>query len=261
MLVSQTAINLATNVISAAFGLINVVLFTRLLAPNEFGSYVLGFGLAQIVSAFMATWLRLPIMREYARDDGGDVRGIVAPGLLLSCLLLPIAYFGAPLVGISTAAAWAAGGLALAIGVFETGQELLRARLRAFTVMKATMMRAMLVSTLGVGFAMFGRTGVALLVAAALAHLLTALAFTHRTWVGTVIQFDRARLLRMAKAGIPLTASLTLLAISSVIDRFIIGHLAGSTMAGQYTAGVDLVRQALTIPAVSAAAGGCPVRC
>jgi O-antigen/teichoic acid export membrane protein len=259
MLVSQTAINLAANVFSAAFGLVNVVLFTRLLAPSEFGSYVLGLGFAQIVSTFMATWLRLPIMREYARDDGSDVRGVILPGLLLSCLLAPIAYVAAPAVGLSAAPAWAAAGLALAMCAFETGQELLRARLRAYVVMKATMMRAVLVSALGIAFAVIGHSGVALLVAAASGYLLTMFAFNRPAWSGTVIQFDGPRLLGMVTAGIPLTASLTLLMFSGVIDRFIIAHLAGAGSAGQYAAGVDLVRQALTIPAISAAAAFFPL--
>jgi len=63
----------------------------------------------------------------------------------------------------------------------------------------------------------------------------------------------------MAKAGIPLTVSLTLLALSSVIDRFIIAHLIGPAAAGQYSAGVDLVRQSLIIPAVSASAAFMPL--
>ncbi len=259
MLLSQTAINFAANVFSAAFGLLNVIVFTRLLAPNEFGSYVLGFGFAQIASTCMVSWLRLPIMREQARGDGTDVRGIIVPGLLLSCLLAPIAYVGAPLVGLAALPASAAAGLALAIGLFETSLELLRARLEAFTVMKATMVRAVLVSTFGIAFVAAGHTGVLLLTASALAYLLATLAVTRRAWGGTVMRYDGARLLRMAKAGIPLTASLTLLAFSSVIDRFIIAHLAGSASAGQYTAGVDLVRQALMIPAISAAAAFVPL--
>jgi O-antigen/teichoic acid export membrane protein len=246
-------------VFSAAFGLINVIVFTRLLAPTEFGTYVLGFGVAQITSTFMVSWLRLPIMREQARGDGTDVRGIIVPGLVLSCLLAPLAYIGAPLVGLPGLPATAAAGLALAIGFFETSQELLRARLQAFTVMKATMVRAILVSAFGIAFIMVSHTGVLLLTASALAYLLAAVAFTRDAWAGTIIRYDGARLMSMAKAGIPLTASLTLLAFSSVIDRFIIAHLAGSAQAGQYTAGVDLVRQALMIPAISAATAFVPL--
>ena len=69
MLVGQTAINFAANVFSAAFGLLNVMLFTRLFAPGEFGIYVLGAGFAVITSTFLTSWLRLPIMREQARGE------------------------------------------------------------------------------------------------------------------------------------------------------------------------------------------------
>jgi O-antigen/teichoic acid export membrane protein len=259
MLVEQTAINLAANVLSAAFGLLNVIVFTRLFAPAEFGTYVLGAGFAAIVSTFMCSWLRLPILREQARGDGTDVRGIVVPGLLLSGLLAPFAYGAARLAGLANGPAMAAIALAVAIGLFETSQELLRARLAAFTVMKATAVRAVLVPALGIGFAMAGPTGIALLLSSALAYLLAALAFSRAVWRGTAIRFDGARLARYARSGLPLTASLTLLAMSSVIDRFIIAHLVGPAGAGQYTAGVDLVRQALIIPAVSASAAFVPL--
>ena len=175
MLVGQTAINFAANVISAAFGLINVVIFTRLFAPAEFGTYVLGLGFGTIASTFMTTWLRLPIMREQARGDGTDIRGIVVPGLLISCLLAPISYLGAVLIGLDSGPALAAAGLAVAISFFDTGQELLRARLRAFTVMKATIVRAVMVSVLGIAVSMVSHSGVFLLVSSALAYLVAAL--------------------------------------------------------------------------------------
>jgi O-antigen/teichoic acid export membrane protein len=259
MLIEQTAIYFAANVFSAAFGLLNVVIFTRLFAPAEYGIYVLGVGFAAIVSTLLCNWLRLPIMREQARGDGTDVRGIILPGLLLSCLLAPFAYAAARLAGLGDGPAVAATALAFAIGLFETSQELLRARLQAFTIMKATALRAVLLPALGVAFAMAGPTGILLLTSSALAYLLAALAFTRKAWSGTLIRFDGARLLRMVRSGTPLTLSMTLLSMSGVIDRFIIAHMVGPAGAGQYTAGVDLVRQALIIPAVSAAAAFFPL--
>jgi O-antigen/teichoic acid export membrane protein len=259
MLVEQTAVNFAANVISAVFGLINVMVFTRLFAPAEFGTYVLGAGFATIASAFMSNWLRLPIMREQARGDGTDIRGILLPGLMLSCLLAPLAYVVAVLAGIGSGPALAAAGLALAVGFFEIGQDLMRARLKVFTVMKATVVRAVLVSVFGITVSIAGHTGVLLLMSSAFAYLLAALAFAPGVWAGTVISHNRARLLALAKAGIPFTASLTIYSLSSVIDRFIIAHLIGPAAAGQYSAGADLVRQALIIPAISAAAAFCPL--
>jgi O-antigen/teichoic acid export membrane protein len=259
MLVGQTAVNFAANVISAVFGLINVMVFTRLFAPAEFGTYVLGAGFAAIATAFMSNWLRLPIMREQARGDGTDIRGILLPGLMLSCLSAPLAYVVAVLAGIGSAPALAAAALALAVGFFEVGQDLLRARLKAFTVMKATVVRAVLVSVFGVAVSIAGHTGVLLLMSSTFAYLLAALVFAAPVWAGTVICYDRARLFALAKAGIPFTASVTLYSLSSVIDRFIIAHLLGPAAAGQFSAGADLVRQALIIPAISAAAAFCPL--
>ena len=259
MLVGQTAINFTANVVSAAFGLINVILFTRLFAPNEFGTYVLGAGFATIVASITNNWLRLPIMREQARGDGTDIRGIIVPGMLLSCLLAPFAYGGALLFGVGSGPALAAAALALAGGFFEIGQDLLRVRLQAFTVMKATMLRALLISLFGVAAAVVGRYGVLLLISSALAYLVAALAFTRHIWAGTVVTYDRTRLIAMFKAGIPFTVSTTLLALSAVIDRFIIAHVIGQGAAGQYSAGTDLVRQALIIPAISAAAAFFPL--
>jgi O-antigen/teichoic acid export membrane protein len=259
MLVQQIAINFLANAFSAALGLFNVIVFTRLFAPAEYGVYVLGAGFATILSTFLCSWLRLPIMREQARGDGTDVRGVVAPGLITSALLAPLAYPAARGIGLDHGAAIAAVALALAIGLFETSLELLRAKLAAFTVMKATAARALLVPALGVAFAMAHASGLLLLVASALAYLAAALAFTRTIWGGTLFAFDGARLKAYAKAGWPLTLSLSLLALSSVIDRFIIAHLLGAASAGQYTAGADLVRQALIIPAVSASAAFVPM--
>jgi len=198
-------------------------------------------------------------MREQARGDGTDIRGILLPGLLLSCLLAPLAYVVAVLAGIGSGPALAAAGLALAVGFFEIGQDLMRVRLKAFTVMKATVVRAVLVSVFGIAVSIAGHTGVLLLLSSAVAYMLAALAFAPGVWAGTVISYDRARLLALAKAGIPFTASLTIYSLSSVIDRFIIAHLIGPAAAGQYSAGADLVRQALIIPAISAAAAFCPL--
>ena len=64
---------------------------------------------------------------------------------------------------------------------------------------------------------------------------------------------------RWRRQGLPLTLSLTLLAISSVTDRFMIANLVGAAEAGKYVAGLDLVRQTLMMPAMSAAAAFFPL--
>ncbi|QWG22740.1 polysaccharide biosynthesis C-terminal domain-containing protein [Bradyrhizobium sediminis] len=253
MLIGQASINLSANILSALLGLLSVFIFTRLFSPHDYGIYLLGLGFAAVVSVFLAGWFRNFIMSAHARDDGSDVRGLVVSGYLVGCLAAPAAYGLGRLVGLDAMEALAAVVLAVVIGVFELTQDLVRARLMVITAMKATLVRASGALCLGVAAAYLGRTGILLLVSATLAYLLAVLV-QRSAWRGTALKFDGAGLLAAAKQGLPLTLSLTLLAISSVADRFIIANLVGTADAGKYIAGLDLVRQTLMMPAFSIAA-------
>ena len=79
------------------------------------------------------------------------------------------------LVGLDATAALAAVVLSVAIGLFELTQDLVRARLMALSVMKATLVRAVAVLGLGVVVALVSPTGFLLLLSSALAYLLAVL--------------------------------------------------------------------------------------
>jgi O-antigen/teichoic acid export membrane protein len=259
MLIGQASINLSANILSALLGLLSVFVFTRLFSPHDYGTYLLGLGFASVISVFLVGWFRNLILSGHARDDGTDVRGLVLSGYFICCLAAPIAYGMGRLVGLDASAALAAVVLSVAIGLFELTQDLVRARLMALTVMKATLVRAASVLCLGVFVALCSPTGFLLLLSSALAYLLAVFVQSRVAWRGTVVKFDSAGLSAVAKQGLPLTLSLTLLAISSVTDRFMIANLVGAADAGKYVAGLDLVRQTLMMPAMSAAAAFFPL--
>jgi O-antigen/teichoic acid export membrane protein len=258
MLIRQASINLSANVLSALLGLLSVFVFTRLFSAHDYGIYLLGVGFASVISVAFIGWFRNLILSEHAKNNGTDIRGLVISGYLVACLSAPIAYGLARLAGLDSWAAAAAVGLAIAVGLFELTQDLVRARLKAVTAMKATLVRALAVLCLGVAFSLIDRTGFLLLISSALAYLL-AVWVQARAWRGTVIKFEGPVLLAAAKHGLPLTISLTLLAISSVTDRFMIANLVGAADAGKYVAGLDLVRQTVMMPAISAAAAFFPM--
>jgi O-antigen/teichoic acid export membrane protein len=259
MLIGQASINLSANVLSALLGLLSVFVFTRLFSPHNYGIYLLGVGFASVVSVFLVGWFRNLILSGHARNDGTDVRGVVISGYLICCLAAPIAYGLGRVVGLDPSAALAAVVLSVAIGLFELTQDLVRARLMALTVMKATLVRAASVLCLGVVVALFSPTGFLLLLSSALAYLLAVVVQSRVAWRGTVVKPDVSGLAAVATQGLPLTLSLTLLAISSVTDRFMIANLVGAADAGKYVAGLDLVRQTLMMPAMSAAAAFFPL--
>jgi O-antigen/teichoic acid export membrane protein len=258
MLIRQATINLSANVLSALLGLLSVFVFTRLFSAHDYGIYLLGVGFASVISVAFIGWFRNLILSEHAKNDGTEVRGLVLSGYLVACLSAPLAYALGRLVGLDAWAAAAAVALAIAVGLFEITQDLVRARLLAVTAMKATLVRALSVLCLGVVFTLIDRTGFLLLASSALAYLLATLV-QGRAWRGTIVKFDGPALLAAAKHGLPLTISLTLLAVSSVTDRFMIANLIGAADAGKYIAGLDLVRQTLMMPAISAAAAFVPL--
>ena len=259
MLIGQASINLSANVLSAVFGLLSVFIFTRLFSPHDYGVYLLGVGFASVVSTFLAGWFRNLILSGHARNDGTDVRGLVISGYLVCCLAVPAAYGLGRVVGLDALAAASAVGLAVAIGLFELTQDLVRARLLAITAMRATLVRAAAALGLGVIVAVLSPTGIVLLVSSTLAYLIAVAVQSRTAWRGTRFAFDRSAFLGAARQGLPLTLSLTLLAISSVTDRFVIANLVTPADAGRYIAGLDLVRQTLMMPAISAAAAFFPM--
>jgi O-antigen/teichoic acid export membrane protein len=259
MLIGQASINLTANILSALLGLLSVFVFTRLFSPHDYGVYLLGAGFASVTSVFLVGWFRNLILSGHARGDGTDVRGLVVSGYLICCLAAPIAYGLGRMVGLDASAALAAVVLSVAIGLFELTQDLLRARLMALTVMKATLVRAASVLSLGAVVALITPNGFLLLLSSALAYVIAVLVQSRAAWRGTIVKFDRTGLAAMARQGLPLTLSLTLLAVSSVTDRFMIANLVGAADAGRYVAGLDLVRQTLMMPAMSVAAAFFPL--
>ena len=175
MLIGQASINLSANILSALLGLLSVFIFTRLFSPHDYGVYLLGLAFATVVSVFLAGWFRNLILSGHARNDGTEVRGVVATGYMVCCFAAPVAYGLGLLVGLDATTALAAVALAVAIGLFELTQDLVGARLMAITAMKGTLVRAAAALGLGVGAAMFGRDGILLLVSSAFAYLLAVL--------------------------------------------------------------------------------------
>jgi O-antigen/teichoic acid export membrane protein len=259
MLARHTAFYFLANAFSAVFGLVNVVVFTRLFAADAFGDYLLGFAFATFFATFLSSAIKLSILRDQARGDGTDVRPSALAALLLCSLALPPGYLAARLANLAPAVAIASIGLTLAVVVYDTSQELLRAEQKAASFMRGTVVRAVLVSGLGIAFTLFGRTGALLLASMSIAYLLATLSFWRTAWGAARPRFEAARLIEIVRSGFPLTISLSLLSLSTVTDRFLLANLVGVGAAGQFGASLDIVRQSLIIPAISIATAFVPM--
>jgi O-antigen/teichoic acid export membrane protein len=259
-LLRQTVVYFAANAVAAAFGLINVVLFTRLLGTADYGVYVIGTSLATILSSVLFTWLKRAALREEAKAGGSELRATILLGALLCGLAAPAFYpLLSPLIGLAPPATAAAILLAVSGGLFDIGQEVLRAKMRAESYLRSTLVRAVAATSLGSALVLAGGGGAMLLLSGATAFLAGAALCLRDLVTGAKLKLRDERLVPLFLLGLPLTVSMSILAVSAAVDRFIVGALLGPAAAGQYGASVDLVRQALIIPAISASSAFAPM--
>lgn len=256
----QAASYLMANVVSAVFGLIMVVLFTRILGPAEYGVYIIGFGIATMTSALCFGWVKASIVPLTAGGDT-DLRLTAAIGLAGLGLLVPIAYLAAhlflpDLLDYVLPALF----LAFGIGYFEFYLETFRARQDITSYMWATIVRAVATLASAITLVMlFGLGGMGLILGSGLAYLIATLLFSGVQWRRPVAPFDPARLRTLLAFGIPMTISGAIFLLQTMLDRFMVAGLLGEEAAGLYGAGADLVRQIIFFPGVAIGTAVAPI--
>ena len=259
-MLSQTFHYSIASVVSAAIGLLSAVVFTRLLSPEEYGVYVVGLSTAGIVSALLFTWVRVSALRFQSEGGAVDVRKTIFVAYLISALAAPVALLVATLTtSVSLERNLAAIFFALGLGLFELGQELLKARLQSFAFMSASIIRACLAFTLCLAAALLGGGGLCQLAMVTITYFVTTTLFASTILRSPVAGPKISDLRTFASFGIPITLSGIVFAIHAALDRMLVFHFMGDHAAGQYGASADLVRQIILIPAVSIASATIPL--
>jgi len=260
MLIRQTSTYMVAHGTSAILGFLSVILFTRLLTPAEYGIYVVALSVAGIISALLFTWVRLSVLRFESEGDATDIRLTALAAYVVSVLTLPAALVATVwLAAVPLDKALAAILLAAALGLFELGQEILRARLDSTSYMRATVVRAFAALGISYGLVQLGWGGFGLVAGVAGGYVIAALLFSHRVWQGPRKPFDRATFRTMLGFGIPMAMSGGVFAFHSALDRLLVAYLLGDAAAGVYGAAADLVRQIILFPALSVASAIVPL--
>jgi O-antigen/teichoic acid export membrane protein len=260
MLIRQTSTYMVAHGTSAALGFLSVILFTRLLTPAEYGLYVVALSIAGIVSALLFTWVRLSVLRFESEGEATDIRLTALAAYLVSVLTMPLALLACTVaLGVAIDRALAAIVLATALGLFELGQEILRARLESTAYMRATVVRAFSAIAISYWLVHAGFGGLGLVAGVAGGYVLSALIFAPAIWKGPRKPFDRATFDVMLGFGIPMAMSGGVFALHAALDRLLVAWLLGDAAAGIYGAAADLVRQIILFPALSVASAVVPL--
>jgi O-antigen/teichoic acid export membrane protein len=246
--------------VSAVLGFAAIMVFTRLLDPEQYGLYVVGMSLAGIINAVLFAWIRLAILRFQSEGGGADIRLNAIVGYGLSAALTPIAVGVTMLTtGLDLLHVGLAMLVALTLGLFEFGQEVFKAQQKTGAYMRAAVLRAVVTFGASLALVQMGFGGASLLAGITIAYALTALVFGPRVWSRPVKKFDRALFRAMVIYGAPMAFSGTVFALHGALDRLIVVHFLGEASAGIYGASADLVRQIILFPALAIGSAMAPL--
>ncbi len=255
-LARQTVGYLLARGVPGAVNFAAIALYTRLLAPGDYGTYTLVVAAAGLANALGFQWLYLSLTRFlpiYAGERRRFLSTLLA-GFSLAVLLSALAGALALLLWGSTYRRQVLLGIPFlwALAWFTLNLELTRAELAPGRYGWLSMARALLGLAAGGGLAYLGRESglpeggpLGLLLGVALGCLLPTIPRWRREWQGARPRADWAIMRLLLLYGLPLTGTAALSLVMYNSDRFIIQHFLGREWVGLYAAGYDLADQTL----------------
>ena len=237
-------------------GLINfaaLAVYSRLLAPIEFGRYVLvlaGVGLANVI---FFQWLNLVLSRFWAANEDEPKRflgGIMAIFLLLSVM---IAGIGCIVVSLWPDQTWRqllllALFLLITQAWFELNLVLAQVQIKPAWYGKLLTSKTIMALGLGGILAWMGMGSNAPITGLIFAYLATFLIFASSAWRGVSPYWPEMESIHaQLRYGLPLTVTFALSWVMSSSDKLLLGWLIDESTVGIYAAGYDLAFQSLML--------------
>lgn len=237
-------------------GIVNfaaLAIFTRLLAPDQFGRYALvlaGVGLANVV---LFQWLRMVLGRFYqANRESPEVflGGIMA---LFVWMAVPVTGAGLLLALLWPDPVWQqllllSVLLLVSQAWFELSLSLAQASVKPAWYGTLAGSKAVISIIVGAVLAWIGLGASAPVTGLIIAHVLAFVIFALGAWKGVSLKLPAGDVLRKQLVyGLPLTVTFALSWVVSGSDRLIIAWLLDEESVGMYAAGYDLVFQTLTL--------------
>jgi len=247
---------LPANIVQGVVGFLAIVIFTRVLSPDDFGRYALAFSVLTLAHVAVFSWLEAAMARFWASaTPGSDLAGHFA-SLYRSAGLLTLAFV--PVVAL-VLWLWPAHPLlkfALAAGLMgcpvrcfvKLAQERYRAAGEVAKAANLDMAVSIGGLAIGVGFAMAGAGGAAPLLGLGLAPLM-ALPFILPGELKQArgARLERERVRTYAVYGYPIAASLALTVVLASTDRFLLAYYLDEAAVGAYHASYSIANRTLDV--------------
>jgi O-antigen/teichoic acid export membrane protein len=258
---------LPANLVQGVVGVLSIVVFTRLLTPEQYGVYALGFSAMTVAHTLVFTWMEAAMARFFPAEQArgglpGHFATLYRAFLWISLAFLPLSALAVWLWPAGDALKIAVGsGLAaiVARSLVRLVQERRRAAGEVASASALDMGQTAGGFALGAVLALLGFGGAGPLLGLALAALLClppALPRELRWLKGG--RFEADRLKGYAAYGLPLSASLILALALGTADRFLIAGFLDAGSVGAYHAAYSLSNRTLDVIFVWLGAAGGP---
>lgn len=250
MLLRHSALYFVARGVPGLVNFLAIAVYTRLLAPEEYGRYALVVAGVGFFNAVFFQWLRLSLLRFLPAH-------LENPRVLLSTILFGFSALALFTGGVGLVLAWFwpdtiwRGLILLAVPLlwaqawFELNLELARSRLQP--VRYGLMNGVKAVSALGFGVlaVLWGLGAHGPLIGLLVGMVLSAFFWGRAEWKGVLPKASRPLLGELLRYGLPLTATFALGFVVSTSDRFLIAYFLGTEAAGMYAVSYDLVQNSL----------------
>ena len=247
---------LPVNIVQALAGFGAIVAFTRLLTPEQYGDYALGFSVSSLTSTCLFTWLEAAMGRFYIAEQTNNGRqalyGTLYRTFALMAVIVP-ATAGAVLAFLPLTPelriAVVSGILAtITRSLLKLAQERRRAAglVAGFAVLDIAQTSGAFL--IGLALAVLGFGGGAPLAGIGIASALCLIfALPSELKMAGKGRFDGKRLRSYASYGMPITLSLLMSLAIANTDRFVIAAYMGPGAVGAYHAGYSLANRTLDV--------------
>ncbi|WP_292067994.1 lipopolysaccharide biosynthesis protein [Brevundimonas sp. UBA7664] len=246
---------LPANIVQGVVGFLAIILFTRLLSPEDFGRYALAFSVMTLAHVAVFSWLEAAMARFWAAQAPGAAQGhfaslyrtafALSAGFVVVAGLVVWFWPVDPLFRIALAAGLLG---APARCLVKLAQERYRAAGEVSKAANLDIAVAVGGLAIGVGFALMGAGGAAPLLGLGLAPL-AALPFV---LPGELKQargggFEPGRVREYALYGYPIAASLALTVVLASTDRFLLAIYMDEAAVGAYHASYSIANRTLDV--------------
>lgn len=252
MLIKHGAIYLVSRILPGLVAFTSLVVYTRLLSPEEYGAYILVITAMSLVQVNLFSWLDLSLLRMLPAHQP-DPRSLLSTVLGLFMLVMAAITMVALLAWSLMSDPVLQGLLLLGIPILwvhawmELNLKLCQSALMPIRYGILLSIRSATTLGLGVALVLHGLGAHGPLVGFLVGTAIACVVSLFWQWRGIRPRIDWKLARSLASYGIPLTGSIALVFIIDSADRFLLARFLGSDAVGVYAAAYDLASQSLQV--------------